>query len=132
MAAKNNYLIIEENILRDPVIEDLILHESGGADAFGYYIQILTIMRDYKDFDYKLPIKRLDIIAGSRLMIYDEAKRKRFGECVGLMVMLGLLKKDDECIWSERRTRDLFKQDQIRDKQSLAAMETNRRRGLTV
>ena len=130
MAAKNNYLIIEENILRDPVIEDLILQ--GGADAFGYYIQILTIMRDYKEYGYRLPIKRLDIIASSRFLIYDEAKRRRFGECVGLMVALGILKKDEDCIWSERRTRDLFKQDNLRDKQTQSALETNRKRGLTV
>lgn len=130
MAAKGNYIIIEESILRDPKIEDLILQ--GGYAALGYYIAILSIIRDYKTFGYRIPIKRIDIIAGSRLMLYEEADRETFAEHVGLMVALGLLKKDDEFIWSERRRQDLIKQDQLRDKQSQAALEANRRRGLTV
>ena len=130
MAAKNNYMIISEAILRDPMIEDLILQ--GGYAAFGYYIAILSIMRDYKDFDYKLPIKRLDIIAGSRLMLYDAKDRETFAEHVGLMLAIGLLKKDEASIWSDRRRLDLLKQDNLRDKQTQSALETNRKRGLTV
>ena len=130
MAAKNNYMIISEAILRDPMIEDLILQ--GGYAAFGYYIAILSIMRDYKDFDYKLPIKRLDIIAGSRLMLYDAKDRETFAEHVGLMLAIGLLKKDEDSIWSDRRRLDLLKQDNLRDKQTQSALETNRKRGLTV
>ena len=121
MAAKNNYMIISEAILRDPMIEDLILQ--GGYAAFGYYIAILSIMRDYKDFDYKLPIKRLDIIAGSRLMLYDAKDRETFAEHVGLMLAIGLLKKNEDCIWSDRRRLDLIKQDESRAKMSEAGVK---------
>lgn len=126
MAAKNNYMIISEAILRDPMIEDLILQ--GGYAALGYYIAILSIIRDYKDYSYRIPIKRIDIIAGSRLMLYEEADRETFAEHVGLMVALGLLRKDDEFIWSERRRQDLIKQDLIRDKQSQGGKEGMARR----
>lgn len=121
MAAKGNYIIIEESILRDPKIEDLILQ--GGYAALGYYIAILSIIRDYKTFGYRIPIKRIDIIAGSRLMLYEEADRETFAEHVALMIALGLLRKDDEFIWSERRRQDLIKQDQSREKMSQAGVK---------
>ena len=130
MAAKNNYMIISEAILRDPMIEDLILQ--GGYDALGYYIAILSVMRDYRDFGYRIPVSRLDILAGSRLLICREDERKRFGELVGLMVIIGLLRKEDGFIWSERRTSDLLKQDDIREKQTKAAYHTNEKRGFAV
>lgn len=121
MAAKGNYIIIEESILRDPLIEDLVLQ--GGYEAFGYYIAILSVMRDYRSYGYRIPISRLDILASSRLLIYREEERKRFGEMVGLMVVIGLLKQEEGFIWSERRTRDLVKQDDSRRKMSEAGIK---------
>lgn len=117
MSNRGNYLIIQEDILRDDKIRDLI--EAKDFEGFGIYISLLTLMRNYQESGYKVPWSETRKIARWDLLIPNEKLREIIDACIGC----GLFKSDDSFFWSERRVECLVKQDDLERKRS----ETNQK-----
>lgn len=117
MSNRGNYLIVQEDILRDDKIRDLI--EAKGFEGFGIYISILTLMRNYQESGYKVPWSETRKIARWDLLIPNEKLKEVIDACIDC----GLFKSDDSFFWSERRVECLVKQDDLERKRS----ETNQK-----
>lgn len=111
MSKRGNYLIVQEDILRDDKIRDLI--EMRGYEGLGIYIAVLTLMRNYSDTGYKVPWDEVRKIARWDLLI-SEDDLKSF---IDSFIECNLFKADDRFFWSERRKNCLEAQDEIRKKQ---------------
>ena len=110
MSNRGNYLIVQEDILRDDKIRDLI--EAKGFEGFGIYISLLTLMRNYQESGYKVPWSETRKIARWDLLIPNEKLREIIDACIGC----GLFKSDDSFFWSERRVECLEEQERMRKK----------------
>ena len=117
MSNRGNYLIVQEDILRDDKIRDLI--EAKDFEGFGIYISILTLMRNYQESGYKVPWSETRKIARWDLLIPNEKLKEVIDACIDC----GLFKSDDSLFWSERRVECLVKQDDLERKRS----ETNQK-----
>lgn len=112
MSKRGNYLIVQEDILRDDKIRDLI--ESRGYEGLGMYIAILTLMRNYSDTGYKVPWEEVRKISKWDLLI-PEQELQGF---IDSFIDCDLFKSNDQFFWSERRINDLKKQDETKQKKS--------------
>lgn len=119
MSKRGNYLIVQEDILRDDKIRDLI--EARGYEGLGIYISLLTLMRNYSDTGYMVPWNEVRKIARWDLLIGEEELKGFIQSCI----KCDLFKQDDSFFWSERRKNALEKQDELSEKQREGAMRTN-------
>ena len=126
---KGNFIKVDENILSSPKIQKLII--ARGYEGLGFFISLLTVMRNYQSTAFRIPLEDLETIASWHLHLNAE-EQDRFALFIEKAIELDILKVNDEYLWSERRSNDLLAQETLRKKQSESAYQTNRKRGFTV
>ncbi len=110
------FLKLDERLLRDDKIRDLI--KCQGYEGLGIYISLLTLIRNYSDHAYQIPLEKISDIASWDLHLPEEKLNEVLDSCIAI----GLLKRSEETIWSPRRKRDLLAAEEQKKKRS----ETNR------
>lgn len=114
------FLKLDERLLRDDKIRDLIKAE--GYEGLGIYLALLTLIRNYSDHAYQIPLEKISDIASWDLHIAEEKLNSILDSCI----QIGLLKKDDNSIWSVRRKNTLLKEEELSAKRA----EAGRKGGL--
>ena len=110
------FLKLDERLLRDDKIRDLIKRD--GYEGLGIYLALLTLVRNYSDHAYQIPLSKVSDIASWDLHLPEEKLQEVLESCLEI----GLLKNNENSFWSPRRKRDLLKAEEDRKKRS----ETNR------
>ncbi len=108
------FLKLDERLLRDDKIRDLIKAE--GYEGLGIYISLLTLIRNYSDHAYQIPLEKIADIASWDLHIAEEKLNEVLDSCIAI----GLLRRDENSIWSVRRKNALLKEEEISAKRAEA------------
>ena len=116
------FIKLDEDFSSDPKIRKL--RRSLGREAVLDYIELLPIFRRFPDRGYQIPFDELSDIAECDLFTTEE----RLMQTVQTCIELGLFETDGETFWSRRRKADLMNQAELKEKQRLAALETNKKR----
>lgn len=106
------FLKLDERLLRDDKIRDLIKRD--GYEGLGIYLALLTLIRNYSDHAYQIPLSKVSDIASWDLHIPEEKLQEVLESCLEI----GLLKNDENSIWSPRRKNTLLKEEEARRKMS--------------
>lgn len=116
------FLKLDERLLRDDKIRDLI--KAQGYEGLGIYISLLTLIRNYSDHAYQIPLEKIADIASWDLHLTEEKLNAVLDSCLEI----GLLKRTDETIWSPRRKRDLLAAEEQKKKQSEGGSKAMKKR----
>ena len=106
------FLKLDERLLRDDKIRDLIKRD--GYEGLGIYLALLTLVRNYSDHAYQIPLSKVSDIASWDLHIPEEKLQEVLESCLEI----GLLENDENSIWSPRRKNTLLKEEEARRKMS--------------
>ncbi len=116
------FLKLDERLLRDDKIRDLI--KCQGYEGLGIYISLLTLIRNYSDHAYQIPLEKISDIASWDLHLPEEKLNEVLDSCIAI----GLLKRSEQTIWSPRRKRDLLAAEELKKKQSEGGSKAMKKR----
>ena len=121
------FVRLDEDMLLDTKIRKL--RRTKGYEGVGVYLSLLTLFRRYEEHGYCIPMDSLEEIAEEDMFVPIDTLRS----IVEICLEIGLFELNEEMkFFSPRLRNTLFKQEQTREKQRMAAEETNRRRGLAL
>lgn len=127
MSAGNTYYTkLDEGILSDPEIEDLM--DEMGVATFGVYVGILTLFRRYSSKNFSIPLKDLKKIGKLQFNLSEKAIDKHVGYLIEKGFFHTYENVDGEVLfYSKRRQTELFEWQELKQKQSKSADETNKK-----
>ena len=108
------FLKLDERLLRDDKIRDLIKRD--GYEGLGIYLALLTLVRNYSDHAYQIPLSKVSDIASWDLHIPEEKLQEVLESCLEI----GLLKNNENSFWSPRRKKDLLRAEEVSQKRAEA------------
>lgn len=120
------FVMVEEHILQDPDIQDLIA--DCGYEGFGVYIAVLTVLRNYEKTSYMIPEEKIKSLA--KFLNVSEKKLKNYLEIFQKLNIFSVFEHDGKSFfYSRRRQKELFIQQELREKQIRSAKATNKKLG---
>ena len=126
MKVTKPFIKLDEDIMQDIKIQKLVFNY--GFEAFGIYINFLTLFRYYEEDNYMINYKNTKILSRNSFGI-SETRLKNF---IKTFVEIGLFnnfeKNGEKYFYSKRRQEDLLAQKELREKQIAAAKATNRKK----
>ena len=124
MSVKPYFTKIDETILTDPEVEDLM--EEMGVATFGVYVGLLTLFRQYPSRNFSIPLKDLKKIGKLKFNLSKKAIDKHVGYLIEKGFFHTCENMDGEVFfYSKRRQKELFEWQELTQKQSKSAEETN-------
>ena len=100
-----------------------------GYEGVGIYLSLLSLHKKYAEYAYTIPLRLLDEIAEEDLIVASEKLKSTVDVCIE--VGLFQLTEDSCNFYSGRLKNELICDEKTREKQSVAAFETNRKRAMS-
>lgn len=123
-----HFVKLDVEFFRDEKVR--ALRRKLGYEGVGIYLSLLSLHRKYQEYGYTIPLRLVEEIAEEDLIVSAE----KVSATVDVCLESGLFKltESSEGFYSSRLRNELIKDEETREKQSVAAYDTHRKRGLAV